>query len=219
MATTLHRIQPTQLKGAALGSKLADGGGLYFYKRKVDAGIWVLRYTLYRRRHEMGLGSYPGVSLKEAREEASQRTGLPGTQNSVEILATPDSVTEMKGAQPRQLVISANTRESRIAAYLDGWKRRVERVGTMNFPRGALDQPGTRNPVLQVSIAVNGDLSEVIILTSSGNRGLDMAAVDILRMAAPFDRFPEYLRNDYDELKFSYEWQFTGNSVGRMTVP
>ena len=72
MATTLHRIQPTQLKGAALGSKLADGGGLYFYKRKVDAGIWVLRYTLYRRRHEMGLGSYPGVSLKEAREEAQK---------------------------------------------------------------------------------------------------------------------------------------------------
>lgn len=150
---------------------------------------------------------------------APMRTGLPGTANRIEILATPDDVTVMKGAQPRQLLISANTRESRIAAYLDGWKRRVERVGTINFPFDALRQPGIRNPVLEVSIASNGKLTDVIIVSGSGNRELDMAAVNILKMAAPFDRFPDYLRNDYDSLKFSYEWQFTGSSVGRMTVP
>jgi protein TonB len=147
------------------------------------------------------------------------RTGMPGATNSVEILATPDTETVMKGAEPRQLLISANTRESRIAAYLDGWTRRVERVGTINFPFELLDQPGTRDPVLEVRIASSGKLSEVIILRSSGNRELDMAAVNILKMAAPFDKFPEYLRNDYDSLKFSYEWQFGGSNVGRMTVP
>jgi protein TonB len=164
-------------------------------------------------------GTIAEQSRQQAVDQAPMRTGMPGTANSVEILATPDSETVMKGAQPRQLLISANTRESRIAAYLDGWKRRVERVGTINFPRSALAIPGTSNPVLEVSIAANGDLTEVIILKGSGSRELDMAAVDILRMASPFDRFPEYLRNDYDELKFSYEWQFTANSVGRMTVP
>jgi len=152
-------------------------------------------------------------------DAAPLRTGMPGTSNSIEILATPDTETVLKGALPRQMIISANTRESRIAAYLDGWKRRVERVGTINFPFSALSQPGIRNPVLEVSIATNGKLIEVIILTGSGNRELDMAAVNILRMAAPFEQFPEYLRNDYDALKFSYEWQFTGNNVGRMTVP
>lgn len=157
--------------------------------------------------------------LEKAAEAAPLHTGMPGTANSVEILATPDTETVLKGAQPRQLIISANTRESRIAAYLDGWKRRVERVGTINFPYTALDQAGIRNPVLEVSIAANGQLTEVIILTGSGNRELDMAAVKILRLAAPFDQFPEYLRNDYDALKFSYEWQFTGNNVGRITVP
>jgi protein TonB len=165
-----------------------------------------------------------GVMPEQQRNEeiddaAPLRTGMPGTANNIEILATPDTETVLKGAQPRQMIISANTRESRIAAYLDGWKRRVERVGTINFPYSALDQPGVHNPVLEVSIAANGKLTEVIILTGSGNRELDMATVNILRMAAPFDPFPEYLRNDYDALKFSYEWQFTGNSVGRMTVP
>ena len=152
-------------------------------------------------------------------EQSTLRTGMPGTANTIEILATPDMETVLKGARPRQLVISANTRESRIAAYLDSWKRRVERVGTMNFPRKLLNQPDIRDPVLQVSIAASGKLTEVIVLAGSGNRELDMAAVDILRRAAPFDPFPEYLRNDYDALKFSYEWRFSGSNIGRMRVP
>jgi protein TonB len=148
-----------------------------------------------------------------------RRTGMPGTANTIEILASPDIETVLKGASPREMVISANTRESRIAAYLDSWKRRVERVGTINFPWSLLDQHTGRDPVLQVSIAASGKLTEVIVLTSSGNRELDMAAVDILRRSSPFDQFPEYLRNDYDSLRFSYEWRFSGRSVGRMKVP
>ena len=73
-----------------------------------------------------------------------------------------------------------------------------------------------QNPVLEVSILANGNLQEAIILSSSGTRELDMAAVEILRLAAPFEPFPEYLRNDYDALKFSYEWQFSSGSVGTM---
>lgn len=172
---------------------------------------------LYARTREGGLTAER--SGRKSSETMQMRTGMPGNANSVEVIATPDAETVLKGAQPRQLLISANTRESRIAAYLDDWKRRVERVGTINFPFAALDQPGIRNPVLEVTIAANGKLTEVIILTGSGSLELDAATVNILKMAAPFEQFPEYLRSDYDELRFSYEWQFTGSSVGRITVP
>ena len=144
------------------------------------------------------------------------QTGMPGTANSIEILATPDTETILKGAQPRQLIVSANTRESRIATYLDSWKRRVERVGTMNLP--SLDNL-VRNPILSVNIAASGKLTEVIIVTSSGSAELDMAAVNILRMASPFEAFPDFMRGDYSSLKFTYEWRFSGNTVGKMKVP
>jgi protein TonB len=156
---------------------------------------------------------------EQNKDAQPMRTGMPGNANTIEILASPDTETVLKSASPRELVISANTRESRIAAYLDNWKRRVERVGTINFPWKLLDEQRARNPVLQVSIAANGKLTEVIVLTSSGNRKLDMAAVDILRRSTPFDAFPEYLRNDYDSLRFSYEWRFGGRGIGRMKVP
>lgn len=65
----------------ALGIKKAgdgrhgDGGGLELRKTG-DGGKWVWRYSLSRRRREMGLGSYPAVSLPvrhEALELLDQR--------------------------------------------------------------------------------------------------------------------------------------------------
>jgi len=139
---------------------------------------------------------------------APQRQGLSGDSNPTEILADPDKQTRIKSKNPRELVISANTRESRIAAYLEGWKRKIERVGTMNFP--AQVSAAERNPVLEVAISADGTLKEVIVLRTSGIPELDQAAINILRIASPFDPFPETLSNNFDVLRFSYEWYFTG---------
>lgn len=161
-------------------------------------------------------GETLSARLEQNARQQTLRTGMAGTTNSIEILAAPDTQTLLQSAKPRELIVSANTRESRIAAYLDGWKRRIERVGTINFPAAANSAAADRNPVLEVSISADGKLQEAIILTSSGSRKLDMAAVGILRQGSPFDPFPDYLRNDYDALKFSYEWQFDSGSVGNM---
>ena len=69
MKHTLHRLSKTGVNDAGPG-KHSDGGGLWLYKREVKAGRWVYRFTLHGRRHEMGLGPFPDVKLKEARESA-----------------------------------------------------------------------------------------------------------------------------------------------------
>src|SRR6056297_2216171 len=71
MARTMHRLSAANLRGKPPG-KYADGNGLWLYKRHDDGAQWVLRYTIFSRRHEMGLGRFPDVSLKEAREEAEK---------------------------------------------------------------------------------------------------------------------------------------------------
>jgi hypothetical protein len=45
----------------------------------------------------------------------------------------------------------ADTRESQIAGYLDGWKRRIERAGTL-IPNEARRRSLSGNPVLEVAI-------------------------------------------------------------------
>lgn len=67
----LNKLTATKVKGAAPG-KYSDGGGLWFHKRPDGGGQWFLRITVHGRRREMGLGSLPGVSLKEAREQAER---------------------------------------------------------------------------------------------------------------------------------------------------
>ncbi|WP_338049650.1 Arm DNA-binding domain-containing protein [Roseovarius amoyensis] len=69
MERTLRRLTAAKLKGTAPG-KYADGGGLWLHKRTNSAGLWFLRVTVHGRRREMGLGGWPGVSLKEARDNA-----------------------------------------------------------------------------------------------------------------------------------------------------
>ena len=48
-----------------------DGGGLYLVIRPTGSKSWVQRVVVDGRRRDMGLGSYPAVSLVSARERAS----------------------------------------------------------------------------------------------------------------------------------------------------
>ncbi len=71
MTRALHRLTALKVKNSPPG-KYSDGGGLWLYKRADGGAQWFLRYVLYRRRREMGLGSAREVSLKEARNEAEK---------------------------------------------------------------------------------------------------------------------------------------------------
>jgi len=108
----------------------------------------------------------------------------------------------------RTLVATPSTRQSGLAEYLDGWRRRVERIGTANYPGELLGDLGAGRPTLEVVIGADGRLDDIVVRRSSGDRALDQAALKILRLAAPFDPLPDSIRADYDVLRFAYEWDF-----------
>lgn len=116
--------------------------------------------------------------------------------------------------------IIPNTRASKLAPYLDAWRRKIERLGTLNFPQVVRNRAATGNPVLEVAIKADGTLSRAVVQRSSGRKEVDQAALSILRLASPFDPFPADLRKQYSELRFAYEWQFLeGGSSGVVSAP
>lgn len=143
----------------------------------------------------------PENSTAIALESGSDQTlPLPQEENASMLIHDDD---------PRQLIISVDTRESTIAAYLDNWKRRIEAVGDEYFAElGSLDDL-TGSPTLEVKIEASGQLSEVIIRKSSGSRIVDQAALDILRRASPYEPFPDAVRADYDRVLFAYKFLFS----------
>ena len=69
--TQLHRLSSAFVKSAPHG-KHSDGQGLWLIKRPDGGAQWMLRISLGGKRREMGLGGANDVSLKEARELASE---------------------------------------------------------------------------------------------------------------------------------------------------
>lgn len=114
---------------------------------------------------------------------------------------------------PREWVTSVDTRESSIAPYLDRWKRKIETVAGRYLPDPGLFDSMSGSPTLEVIISASGQLREVIVRRTSGSKLLDQAALEILRRAAPFDPFPQAVRDEYDTLRFAYKWQFSHSGV------
>jgi len=141
---------------------------------------------------------------------AGAETALPSSEDDPEL--------RLKGPQRRELMVSPSTRESAATLYIDGWRRRVERVGTLNFPNQARRRGLSGNPVIEVALSADGQLADMKVRRSSGHPDLDQAALQILRLSAPFEPFSRDLAARYDVLRFAYEWQFVGGELTGSTV-
>ncbi|MET0106310.1 MAG: integrase arm-type DNA-binding domain-containing protein [Sedimenticola sp.] len=60
-----------QIESLTKPGKHADGNNLYLDIKERGTKSWIFRYQLHGKRHEMGLGAYPLITLKQARETAS----------------------------------------------------------------------------------------------------------------------------------------------------
>ncbi|MBI1495225.1 tyrosine-type recombinase/integrase [Halocynthiibacter styelae] len=67
----LNKLSAAFVKSAPAG-KHGDGGGLSLHKRSATSGKWIFKFSLHGKRPEMGLGPYPEVSLRQAREAATE---------------------------------------------------------------------------------------------------------------------------------------------------
>ena len=142
----------------------------------------------------------------------AKRLSLSSPAARALITSTTATTLTLRGKLTREAFITPDTQESRIAPYLEYWKRKIERIGTLNYPYAARGPNRKGNPIVEVTITANGQLKKSVLQQSSGNPSVDQAALDILRHAAPFAPFPKDLKKDYDQLRFAYEWQFIVNS-------
>lgn len=114
---------------------------------------------------------------------------------------------QTRGLKKRQ--ISAAIYESPAdAQYLELWRKKVEQVGNLHYPEQAKRRGIYGSLTLKVSIDKDGNLLDVVILRTSGEKILDQAALDIVRLSAPFEPLPESIRQNTDILEIVRTWQF-----------
>lgn len=158
------------------------------------------------------------VKLNPEQQEArEQHEGMVEDQPliSAEIAslqAKLDKQRQEYARRPRiRTLTSVSTKASFDAKYLNDWAAKIEQMGTRNYPREALNRRITGNLRMSVVLNPDGTIYEMKILQSSGQRLLDDAARQIVRMASPFAAFPAEIRSQADRLQIIRTWYFEIN--------
>lgn len=150
----------------------------------------------------------------DERTEVQQREGLTDDQLMVSaeiasLQAKLDKQRQEYAKRPRvRTLTSVSTKESFDAKYLHDWSTKVEQVGNRNYPKEALNRKITGHLRLSVVINPDGTIYEIKVLQSSGQRILDDAARQIVRLSAPFAQFPAEIRKQADRLQIIRTWNF-----------
>jgi protein TonB len=138
----------------------------------------------------------------EAQAEEERRRQL------IDQLAQIERRINDENARPRRRYVSPAAREGVHALYYDTLRRRIEDIGTRNFPedRGA-KLYGELTMLMEVDSL--GRVVEAEIVSSSGNRTLDRKAQSIVRGAGPYGHFTAPMRAQFDRLVFVSRFRFT----------
>ncbi len=132
----MGKLNPKQVENLAEPGTYEDGDGLRLIVKATGRKSWVLRFQLNGKRREMGLGSYPEISLKAARMSAADQRKLLAAGSDP--MAARDAERERQREAQRQLEANRRNFEMLTIEYRDahgggwsdkwrkGWLRKLE---------------------------------------------------------------------------------------------
>jgi protein TonB len=221
------------VRAEALAQANLDGGGNVEEPRRAKAPLPATdaratgRDLVEARRRQQQLEEQQRQLLAKAQEAAASvppqatapsPSGDPAVQTNgrdladlafaaMKLQAQIDKRVEEYQKRPRKRFIGARANEYRFAAYEEGWRAKIERVGTLNYPAEARGKIyGSLR--LTVTLRPDGTIDRVEIDRSSGLKILDEAAFRILQLASPFAAFPADISKDTDLLVITRTWFF-----------
>ncbi|OMH39563.1 energy transducer TonB [Motiliproteus sp. MSK22-1] len=167
----------------------------------------------------------PKKAVAETQQVKTQALSKPAAGMATSLLARSLEIASLEAkldAQKQEManrprvrrLYSASTRQSYDAAYLEAWRRKVERVGNFNYPEEAHRRQLYGQLRLLVVIEPDGGLKRVEVLKSSGHSVLDDAAKRIVYLSAPFAPFPPEIRKRADLVEIIRTWRFERSRFG-----
>ena len=183
--------------------KMETGESVKATQRRV-AELEEMQRNLLTQNRASGFNAAP---VTEKDKPDPTRTGADLVESSKAIARTAAEITqriEDENKRPRKTFITPSTQEVGYAVYYKAMQKRVEEIGTLNFPqRNGKKMYGEL--VVYIPIFQDGSIymkdGGARVEKSSGNPALDKAALAIVRRAAPFGRFPaNMLSSDKDDL-------------------
>ena len=206
------RRRPGRLRADAVAQHNLDGGGNTDLDRRASSPLpgraRISRHELTMESRRVRAARVEAQKLlthvqgRQGRIGVSQRIGRPNPMRratTADIMSKSLEIARLEARFPRTGTVSKRPRrqfcrrarqEFRFARYIEDWRQKIERVGTLNYPEAAKNHENLRSLQLTVSIKPDGSLDNIEINRSSGQKILDEAARRIVQLAAPTRRSP-----------------------------
>jgi periplasmic protein TonB len=220
------RTRPT--RPDVLAQSNLDGGGDTELDRRVKSPLPVLQppergadlkdaarrvQQLEARQRQLltQMQSRKEIAGSESRaEEKSQVSGADLAESALIIARLEAQIARQideYNKRPRKTFVGARAAEVRYALYVEDWRQKIERIGNLNYPESAR---GRIYGSLRLTVSINSDgtLAAMDLERSSGYKILDAAAQQIVRLAAPYAKFPPDIRKETDILVITRTWHF-----------
>lgn len=149
----MAKLNPKQVENLSEPGTYEDGDGLRLVVKPSGRKSWIFRFQLAGRRREMGLGSFPEVSLKKARQDASfKRSQLsdgidPLTARDLARAAQREAE---RASEAKRLKFSTLAKEYCDAhgatwseKWRKGWMRKLELYAFNHIGKLSADEIGT----------------------------------------------------------------------------
>ncbi|APC19272.1 integrase [Pseudomonas frederiksbergensis] len=149
----MGKLNPKQVENLTEPGTYEDGDGLRLVVKPTGRKSWLLRFQLAGRRREMGLGSFPEVSLKKARQEAStKRSQLsdgvdPLAARDIERAAQREAQRTNEAKQLKFETLAKEYCEAHGSIWSDkwrkGWLRKLELYAFDHIGKLSAEEIGT----------------------------------------------------------------------------
>ena len=151
--------------------------------------------------------------LEEEQQESLSTANFYNTSAEIaSITAQLEEAKRVQAKKPKKRQVSASIHRASDALYLDAWRRKIEKIGNLNYPEKARRNGIFGSLSLKVAINKDGTVHEISIRRSSGHKILDDSAIRIVRLAAPFAPLTKEIMVDTDILEIIRVWHFLPNS-------
>lgn len=109
--------------------------------------------------------------------------------------------------ESRRVVADSAERDVPLRMYVESWRQKIERNGSMNFPK-LIGERARIDPLVSVAVRSDGSIEDVTIVRSSGRQDTDDAVRRIVRINALYSRFPPNIASRYDVIEIRRIWTF-----------
>ncbi len=193
------------------------GDALEDTRRQIEEMQAQQMLLLAQVKRELAALPKPDARQQQASTTTAQRAEEERRRQLLALLAQIEKRIEVENARPRRRYVSPAAREGVHAIYYDNLRRRIEDVGTRNFPES---NGGKLYGELTMLVAVNtrGGVVQAEIIQGSGNKLLDKRALSIVRSAGPYGSFTPAMEARFDQLAFVSRFRFTRDEGLRAAV-